>query len=605
MKINALVGSGRTFVPCCFLIAVSVVFSAVDVRAAEVTITSAPLNATVVITETKQKCVTPCRLAFDNAYFDATGGNFLDSKRLLNPLTAVVSMEGYQGKQVQLTKGPIPKDYKDLKTVHVEYYYITGVMFHVALDELDYFQLGVQQLNRKQYAEAVQSFQAAIKKDPKNAQAFFNSYLAYAALGKYPDAGVMLGSAIALKPDNIDWKLLLADLNLQQKKDRDAAKLYEEVLSRRPSFDLAVKLGNLDLSFENWEAAEKAFAIAAKLNDSNLDVHLSLAHIYSKLSDENASLDEYKKILELQPGNGEAADKVGEAYLNNAKEQLKAKNFLEAIKGFGDAARLRPAVAAEALYLTIQAYESLGQYENILKASERLASLLQNKPDRSSEERIWLGFCYKVLGLYKRAADELREAVKTVQQAEPRLWLALSLELTDNHEASLKAADETVQMQPGLASAYTARCRAHYRLGHAQQTLDDCQRALALNPRDAEAEYYKGGAMEDLSMPAETATEAYKRCIADLNAARYLDAYEYFIRAKCREEMQDKNGAVADYLQVIKFQPQFAQALLNLGNAYIDLMRKDEALKYVALLEKIDPERAKILREGIEASEVK
>src|SRR5579871_3400311 len=90
-----------------------------------------------------------------------------------------------------------------------------------------------------------------------------------------------------------------------------------------------------------------------------------------------------------------------------------------------------------------------------------------------------------------------------------------------------------------LAWAYANRCREHNDKAESDQAIEDCNQALALNPRDSAAFNNRGNA--------------------------------YYGK-------KDYARAIADYDQAIQLQPKFATALDNRGIAYAEQSKNDGAI---------------------------
>lgn len=103
----------------------------------DIVIVSNPGDATLVVqgeAEDRVCSKSPCKFHFDDAFFNASGGNFIDSKRLLHPLVAKVSREGYFPIEVTLTKGP--KTFRASvpgRKITQDYYYLSQTRFEVTL----------------------------------------------------------------------------------------------------------------------------------------------------------------------------------------------------------------------------------------------------------------------------------------------------------------------------------------------------------------------------------------------------------------------------------------------------------------------------------------
>ena len=247
---------------------VSILFVAQALSAKDLLITSEPSNALISVKETGQSCRTPCKLQFDDEYFDESGGNWLDSSRLPTGLTATISLDGYETKEFRLTGGPLEWVGRDLKTFRIPYYYITSPTFNVLLSETNDLELGIQQLNHFDYGQALASFASAIRKNPRNADAYFNSYRTYLLLGRRADAAEMLRSATGIKPSEISWQLQLADLYNQMHRPGEAAEVLERLVkAEEAGFVSSIySLGSTYAVLNRLDEAAKYLDILEKLD---------------------------------------------------------------------------------------------------------------------------------------------------------------------------------------------------------------------------------------------------------------------------------------------------------------------------------------------------
>jgi hypothetical protein len=79
---------------------------------------------------------TPCKFRVDAVYFVSTGGAFLDSKRLLRPLVAVVEKPGYRPVEQPITKSGQWKGSRPGGKVLIDFYYLSQTKFEVELAAL-------------------------------------------------------------------------------------------------------------------------------------------------------------------------------------------------------------------------------------------------------------------------------------------------------------------------------------------------------------------------------------------------------------------------------------------------------------------------------------
>ncbi|HEY9786975.1 MAG TPA: tetratricopeptide repeat protein, partial [Candidatus Obscuribacterales bacterium] len=127
------------------------------------------------------------------------------------------------------------------------------------------------------------------------------------------------------------------------------------------------------------------------------------------------------------------------------------------------------------------------------------------------------------------------------------------------------------------------RAKTLFRTGQFDQALEAADRAIAHNPKSAEAYYYRGIINHTL--------KRYDRAIADLNEAISLesDLPAYYIARGQLYANQGKNElAIADFDEAIKRDPGNQQAIINRDFCKAEV----ERLKKVALAkeqEKLKP----------------
>jgi len=126
--------------------------------------------------------------------------------------------------------------------------------------------------------------------------------------------------------------------------------------------------------------------------------------------------------------------------------------------------------------------------------------------------------------------------------------------------ALVESAEASVQNR---AAGYSNRCWAYSDKGDPDRAIADCNQAIRLDPKLANAYLNRGKAYSD--------KHDFDRAIADYDRAIELDpksSIGYNNRCDAHLDKGAIDRAIADCNQAIRLDPKFAVAYLNRGNAY-------------------------------------
>jgi superkiller protein 3 len=534
------------------------------------------------------------------SFFDSSGGDWLNTKRLGFPLVVKISAPGYEPREITLTEGPREWTAKDKQVFRKEFYYIKDDHFHVVLSrEVDYAEQGSQQLAHGDYADAVSSFEKAIQRNPRNADLHLKCSQGYLGLGRLEDAAEMLREAVGLNPRCAEWFFDLGNVYMKLHKYEEAQTAFGQAVQERPRYaDAWLTLGTAQATLGDHAAAVSSLRKAVQIDESLVVAYSALGKSLSSLNEFEQAVQAYERALELGSDDTQVRRDLGEAYLNLGKSRLQHGDFNDAVAAFQHASERDPSLSAEASYLTAEAIEAVGDYEKATSAYGQVASLLDGRATKTADEDAWLGAAYNRLGQYGRAVGALRDSSSLRPDARTYLELALALYMLNAYQASLDAADASARLRPGDPQSDTAKCRAYVGMNRGKEALEECKEALRMSPDDAESLYYMGAAWEQLD-EQKKAEEAYRASIAQESARLHLDAYGHFLRGNALYSVGDTRGAIADYLDALRRQPGFNKAIFNLGVACLAATRRDCALDQYKKLLPVDPDRAAKLYEKI------
>ena len=145
-------------------------------------------------------------------------------------------------------------------------------------------------------------------------------------------------------------------------------------------------------------------------------------------------------------------------------------------------------------------------------------------------------------------------------------------------EEAIEDYDQAITLNPKHADAYFFRGRAKAKLKRFKEAIKDYNEAIRLNPKDAYAWCCRGIAKAEL--------KRFKEAIEDYDEAIRLnpkDAAAYCNRgvAYFEQEPQDLDRAGADCEQAIQLDPDSATNHSNIGEYYLHIGKRTEALQHL------------------------
>jgi len=195
--------------------------------------------------------------------------------------------------------------------------------------------LGVTYKALGDWENAARSFQAALKADPRYAQALFNLGAVMEHRGLFADAEKCYRRAMDLHPDDeTRWKL--AATLTEQQKWGDAEAVYRDLPAdgdRR--LDRAVQLAFVLARQEKLDEAAAVYRDILRDRPEFAEIHNSLSYVYERQGNLEQAEDAARTALRLNPSLPEAHNNLGIA--------LRSRHRLDdAIAAFRKAVELKP-----------------------------------------------------------------------------------------------------------------------------------------------------------------------------------------------------------------------------------------------------------------------
>jgi eukaryotic-like serine/threonine-protein kinase len=309
---------------------------------------------------------------------------------------------------------------------------------------------------------------------------------------------------------------------------------------------LTSKLSNLDSAQQSLWVVPSSVVRSRKVSDPSAAGKDLGANLVVK-----GSIRRDRKDVQLTVNLIDAKDlrQVGSAVLDDATGDLASLQD-EAVARLGRMMKIN--VSAEMLRAT-GGHASPAAYELYLKA----LGLMQryDKPGNLDQAVSALQDAVKTDPQFALGYASLGEAYRLKNQTDPNpRWI----------EQASAMLDRAIQTDNHLAAPYVSLGRLHSSLAQHDLALQEFQKALAINPRDADALMGMAGAYERMER-VQDSEATYRRAIG--LKPDYWDGYNSLGNFYYRQNrMQD---AIAQYERVIQLTPDNAATYSNLAGAYI------------------------------------
>ncbi len=432
-------------------------------------------------------------------------------------------------------------------------------------DAYSHFCRGVLYERDKEWQKALQEFQEALKYDPKAGGIYLKcgalflklkkvdqailefqkalgaSYeipymihfllgVAYHSNQQWDQAIIEYQKAIVLEPTYVGSYVSLADLYYQRSDLLSAQAYLEKGVGQMPDMPvLWFKLGLIYGKEKKFKEAIDAVKKAVNLKEHWMEARLSLALFYEAAEEKNMALHEYEEVLKIAPLNIPVYRRMATLY-HAQGETEKAEKIYQLLKD------LYPEDAIN--------FVALG-YLAVKKGKPEAAIQILEEARAKKVSSIEL---YFLLGLAYEAKQSLAKAVEIYKQG-------------------MQLYGENDQLNFHIGNCF-------YEQGQMMQAETFLQKAIQLNPKNADALNCLGYLWADHGLHLKEAIELIKRALAlEPSDAAYLDSlgWAYYKSKMLKESIEALKKSV-------QLMSDDALIRSHLGDAYFENGQWSEAL---------------------------
>ncbi|MCW5297833.1 tetratricopeptide repeat protein [Herbaspirillum lusitanum] len=234
--------------------------------------------------------------------------------------------------------------------------------------------LGMLELHRKNFKEALDLIDAALKINPTHIDALFDRATILEDTERYTEALRGYDLVLALKSDFTEALYRRGNVLRAMKRHMEALDCYKRVLAVKPDHAQAwLKQGNSLNDLGRLREALTCYEKAVETAPEYPEALFNLANTLKEFGRLDEAMATYDKVLTIEPD-------FAEAIANRAFLLVGANRVEEALADYDHALRLLPD-SSEALYNRAAALEELQRYDEAIEAYKRVP---QNDPNFQS-----------------------------------------------------------------------------------------------------------------------------------------------------------------------------------------------------------------------------
>lgn len=430
------------------------------------------------------------------------------------------------------------------------------------------------------FLEAIEAYEKALICDPTALYVEEKIPTLLLKTGKIAKASAWLKTATIDHPDNINYKLLLANIYIQEEDTESAIALYNDVLQNDPDNEnVSIQLGILYIHQKQFEKAENLLAELIEKNNSSYYPILFLARVQKQLGKIVTSIEGYEKALALN-WSTDIAYELGHLYVS----QKMYEDGLRIFTTITDNDQLDEQAALS----RVQALLDLKLNEEALKGL-RNTRLFSKNPDKIDL------VISKVLIRQKQVSDArviLKRLTKESDLSEPLYMLALLDFQDESYESSMNYLNSITPESIEFEEAIYLKTRIFQKLNKPEEAITVLQELIGYSDTRSPLFYALLS-----SLYQENSDKLSAITLLEEATQLYPDNYQLFFEyGLLLEQLKRQDEAIVQMQKVIEIKPDHADALNFIGYTWADRnIHLQQALKYILKAVELKPDNGYIL----------
>ena len=179
-----------------------------------------------------------------------------------------------------------------------------------------YFQIGYCRTKLGSYGDAIGAYQQAVQIKPRDGDAHNNLCATYGRVGRYEEAIESCRRAIQLRPDfaeaynNLGWSYQ------RQNRYTEAMESCKQAIRLKPDFAMAhYNLGNSYSALKHYDRAVESYKQAIRIKFDYAEGHLNMGAAYHQMGRFEEAITSYKEAIKVKPNLAEAHLNLGITHL--------------------------------------------------------------------------------------------------------------------------------------------------------------------------------------------------------------------------------------------------------------------------------------------------